>query len=100
LSGSTRADDGDRDEARGDRRAVVVQDRHQLRRIDAEFVDQQRAHLRVAVLLDDEDVSCAAMKSLDRSLEREGAHAQRIDVDAARSSTSQRLVHRRLVEPK
>ena len=44
------------DEARGDRRAVVVQDRHQARRIDAAFVDEQRAQLRVAVLLDHEHV--------------------------------------------
>ena len=49
------AGDGLRDEARGDRRAVVVQHRAQPRRVDLELVDQQRAHLRVAVLFDDED---------------------------------------------
>ena len=42
------------DEPRGDRRAVVVQDRHQPRRIDAAFVDEQRSQLRIAVLLDHE----------------------------------------------
>src|SRR5579884_2605565 len=41
------------DEARRDRRAVVVQDRHELGGVDAEFVDEQRAQLAVAVLLDE-----------------------------------------------
>ena len=35
-----------RDEARGDRRAVVVKDRHQADRIDAAFVDDERANSR------------------------------------------------------
>jgi hypothetical protein len=42
------------DEARGDRRAVVVQHLDQPGRVDLQLVDQQRAHLRVAVLLDHE----------------------------------------------
>src|SRR5471032_361165 len=44
--------DGAGDETRGDRRAVVVQDRHQPDRIDTVLVDDQRTQLRVAVLLD------------------------------------------------
>src|SRR5215207_7552437 len=44
-----------RDEAGGDRRAVVMQHRNEPRRIDAALVDEQRLHLRVAVLLDQED---------------------------------------------
>src|SRR5947208_16325260 len=43
-----------RNEARGDRRAVVMQDRHQADRVDAAFVDDERAQLAVAVLLHDE----------------------------------------------
>src|SRR5215213_4503093 len=42
------------DEARGDRRAVEVQDRDQRGGVDARFVDEQRLQLRVAVLLDHE----------------------------------------------
>ena len=55
FSSSTWSPIGAGDETRGDRRAVVVQDRHQPHRIDAAFVDDQRAQLRVAVLLDHED---------------------------------------------
>src|SRR4051812_22672233 len=40
------------DEACGDRRAVVVQDRYQPHRVDAILVDDQRAKLGVAVLFD------------------------------------------------
>ena len=40
-----------RDEPRGDRGAVVVQDRHQAHRVDAAFVDDEAAQLGVAVLL-------------------------------------------------
>src|SRR5690242_445053 len=39
-------------EARGDRRAVVVPDRDQSRRLEIGLLDQQRAQLRAAVLLD------------------------------------------------
>ena len=75
--------DGAGDEARRDGRAVVVQDRDELCRGDVAFVDdQQRAQLRVAVLLDDEDRSCAAMKSSTGFGEGKAAHAQ--DVELAR----------------
>src|SRR5580658_10426860 len=47
--------DGLGDEARGNRRAVVMHDRNQPHWIDAELVDDQRAQLAVAVLLDDID---------------------------------------------
>src|SRR5262245_5937097 len=46
--------DGARNEARGDRGTVVVQDRHQPHRVDVAFVDDERAQLRIAVLLDHE----------------------------------------------
>ena len=47
--------DGVGDEAGGDRGAVIMQDRHQADRIDAVLVDDQRAKLAVAVLLDHVD---------------------------------------------
>jgi hypothetical protein len=52
---------GDRldDEARRDRRAVVVEDRLEPGRIDLLLVDQHHAQLGVAVLLDDEHRSRA-----------------------------------------
>ena len=53
------------DEAGGDRRAVVMQDRHQPHRIDAAFVDDQRAQLRVAVLLDHEDEIVVGDETVD-----------------------------------
>ena len=58
-------------EARGDRRAVIMQDFHQLLRIDLKLIDQKRAQLGVAVLLDDETRSCSAMKCGDLVAERE-----------------------------
>src|SRR5215831_14572480 len=42
------------DETRRDRRAVVMQDRYDPHRVDATLVYDQRAQLRVAVLLDQE----------------------------------------------
>src|ERR1700730_11308701 len=44
--------DGLGDEARRYRRAVVMQDWNEPHRIDAELVDDQRAQLAVAILLD------------------------------------------------
>ena len=72
------------DEARGDRRAVIVQDRHQADRIDAAFVDDQRAQLGVAVLLDHEDEVVVGEEARDAGMEREGADAQPIELMAAR----------------
>ena len=56
-----------------------MQHRHQLRRIDAEFVDQQRAQLRVAVLLDDEHALVRGDEFPHAVGERERAHAQRVE---------------------
>src|SRR4051812_24677390 len=44
------------DEAGRDRRAVVVQDGDQSGRVDRALVDEQRAQLPIAVLLDHEDL--------------------------------------------
>src|SRR4029079_19101622 len=44
------------DEAGGDRQAIIVQHRKQARRIDGAFIDEERAQLRVPILLDDEDL--------------------------------------------
>ena len=70
------------DEARGDRRAVVVQDRHQPHRIDAAFVDDQRAQLGVAVLLDHEHEVVLVDEVGRRWVEREGADAQPVELGA------------------
>ena len=84
-----------RDEARGDRRAVVVQDRHQADRIDAAFVDDQRAQLGVAVLLDHEHEVVVGDEAGHAGVEREGAHAQPVERVAAGLDQVDRLVHRR-----
>ena len=47
--------DGVGDETRGNRRAVIRQDRHEPYRINAVLVDDQSPQLAVAVLLDDVD---------------------------------------------
>ena len=75
---------GDRvdDEARGDRRAVVVEDGMSRAGSSAHFVDQQRAQLGVAVLLDDEDLVVLGDEVDDLVGEGEGAQAQRVEVDA------------------
>ena len=59
------------DEAGGDRRAVVVQDRHQAGWVHLQFVDQQAAQLAVPVLLDDEDLLMRSDEFGHRSRERE-----------------------------
>src|SRR5688572_89028 len=69
------------DEARGDRRAVVVQDRDQARRVDAGVVDEERLQLRVAVLLDHEHLRVRGDEVEQLVAEREAADPQRIDMD-------------------
>src|SRR3954467_12782138 len=81
------------DEARRDRRAVVVHDRDQPRRVDRALVDQKRAQLPVAVLLDHEDLVVPENEVDDLVREGEGAHAQRIERDAAFAERLQRLAH-------
>src|SRR6266851_8600793 len=68
---------GDRldDEAGGDRGAVVMQDRDEPRRVDLALGGQQRAHLRVAVLLDDKDPLVASDEIEHLVMEREGPDA-------------------------
>src|SRR5690348_1734591 len=66
------------DEARGDRRAVVVQDRDQPRGIHVELLDQQRAQLRVAVLFDYEYRLVRRNELADGVGERVSAHAQHV----------------------
>src|SRR5512133_555530 len=82
-------------ETGGDRRAVVVQDRHQAYGIDAAFVDDERTQLAVAVLLDDEDEVVVADEVGYARMEGEGAHAQPIERMAALLDHMDRLVHRR-----
>ena len=68
--------DGLGDEARRDRRAVVMHDRHQPHRIDTELVDDQRPQLAVAVLLDHIDEVMLGDKARHAGMEREGAKPQ------------------------
>ena len=84
-----------RSSPRGDRRAVVVQDRHQPRRVHLLLGRQQRAQLRIAILLDDEHGLVRGDERIDRGRERERADAQRVDRDALRLQRLEGLVHRR-----
>src|SRR5687768_17287628 len=83
------------DEARGDRRAVVVQDRDQARRVDAGVVDHQGLQLRVAVLLDHEHLAVGGDEVEELVAEREAAHPQGIHVDIVLRQGFQSLMHRR-----
>ena len=76
--------DGAGDEARGNRRAVIVQDRNQPDRIDAVLVDDQRAKLRIAVLLDHIDEVVVGDEASDAGMERESADAQPVEMMSAR----------------
>src|ERR1700722_17267970 len=83
-----------RDEARRDRRAVIVQHRHEANGIDAALVDDERAQLGVAVLLDHEDEIVVGDEARHARMEREGAHAQPVDQMALGLDHVDRLVHR------
>src|SRR5262249_15565342 len=76
--------DGARDEARGDRGPVVMQDRDQPDGIDAALVDDERAQLRVAILLDNEHEIVVGDEARHARMERKGPHAQPIERMAAR----------------
>ena len=76
--------DGAGDEARGDWRAVIMQDRNQAHGIDAVLVDDQRAKLRVAVLLDHIDKVMIGDEARDTGVEREGADAEPVEFMPAR----------------
>src|SRR5687767_3346610 len=67
------------DEARGDRRAVVVQDGDERSGVDAGVVDEQSLQLRVAVLLDDEHLRVRGDEVEDLVLEGKGADAKCVD---------------------
>src|SRR5579863_7070192 len=88
---------GDRagDELRGDRRAVEVQYLGQPRRIDLQFVHQQRAQLAVAVLLDHEHLVVLGDELPHVIVEREATHAQQIEMDTVFREPLLRLVHGR-----
>ena len=64
------------DEAGGNRRSVIVQDRHQTGRIDIAVVDQETAQLGVPILLDEEDAVVGGDEIEHVVMERIGAHAQ------------------------
>ena len=72
-----------------------MQDRHQPHRIDAAFVDDQRAQLRVAVLLDHEGEIVVGDEAVDARMEREGAHPHAVERMPARLDHADRFVHRR-----
>ena len=83
------------DEARGDRRAVVVQDRDQARRVEPASLTSSVLQLRIAVLLDHEHPRMRRDEIVDLVLEREAAHPQRVDMNASLGEHVQRFVHRR-----
>jgi hypothetical protein len=76
--------DGAGDEARGDRRAIIMQDRDQPNRIDAVLVDDQLPKLGVAVLLHYVHKIMVGDEARDAGMERESADAQAIELMPAR----------------
>src|SRR5271167_2291160 len=69
------------DETSRDRRSVEMENAHQLGRIDLAFVDQQHAHLCVAVLLDHIDTIMSGDEVHDLVRKREAADAQGVQFD-------------------
>ena len=90
-----RGHDAVEDVARRDRHAVVMQDRAQAALVHAGLQRQQRAQLRVAILLDDEIELMRLEKLLDFLAERKAAHAHVVDLDALSRQAQLRLAHRR-----
>ena len=70
------------DEARRDRAAVIVQHRNEAPGIKIKFIDEQVAHLGIAVLLDDENKIVLFNEVLDLPGEREGLDAHAIEREA------------------
>src|SRR5207253_1202156 len=68
-----------RDEARRDGRAVVMEHRYEAGRVDRALVDNQHAHLGVAVLLDHEDLLVLEDEVDHLLAEREGTDAQSVE---------------------
>ena len=72
-----------------------MQDGHQPDGIDAAFVDDQRAQLRVAVLLDDENKVVIADETRHARMEGKGAHPKPVERLTARLHQTDGLVHGR-----
>ncbi len=72
-----------------------MQDRDQPDRIDAVFVDDQRAKLGIAVLLDHIDEVVIGEEACDAGMERESADPQAVELMPARFQQPDRLVHGR-----
>ena len=68
------------DESRGDRRAVIVQDRNEPHGIDTILIDDQRAQLSVAILLHYVDEVVIGDKTRHAGVEREGADASSMPI--------------------
>ena len=73
---------------------AVAQDGLELGFVDGGLEGQERAQLRVAILLDDEDRRMQTQEALDVVPEREGLDAQVIDVDFLAREHIDRLAHR------
>ncbi|MFN9941064.1 MAG: hypothetical protein ACK56I_16460, partial [bacterium] len=77
----------------GDGCPVVVQDLHQASRIDGKLVDEQRVHLRIAVLLDHEHRVVRIDELPDAIGKREGAQAQAVERHASGVELLEGFVH-------
>src|SRR4051812_26809495 len=86
--------DGTGGERGGNRRAVIMQDRHQPDRIDAVLVDDHRAKLRVAILLDDVDEVVVGDEARHAGMEREGTDPEPVEFMPARLQQPDCLIHR------
>src|SRR5262249_56203364 len=83
---------GDKTGCKG--RAVIVQDRNEPYRVDAALVDDQRAQLCVAILLDHENEVVVRDKAVDAGMEGESAHAHAVERVSTCLDHMDRLVHR------
>src|SRR5579871_3278620 len=81
------------DIARRNRHAVVVQDRSQPALLDAGLEDQQRAQLRITVLLHYEIGRVRLQELLDLLTEREAAYAHVVGLNPLRLEALTRFLH-------
>ena len=82
-----------RDEHARDRQPVVVQHGDEARGVDVAFVHEQRAHLRVPILLHDEHRRVARDELVHLAAEGEGADAQRVELDPVVTKRLERFLH-------
>jgi len=86
--------DGTGNKARGDRCAVIMQDRDRAGRIHGAFVDEQLLQLCVAILFHDEHLVMRIDKLVDVFRKRKRPNSQCVEMQSLRLKCGEGLFHR------